>query len=155
MNQAIYMDYAATTPIDGRVLKLMSRYMGIEGVFGNPASRSHPYGWDSEKLIDEAKKAGCKNSQLMHSEKEIPFHEIENSDTIGISSGASAPENLVQPLLTNIKKDNSLTVRYYSISELASESNDIQKIKVGGYIKPNSIQISEDDQLEVSFFVFK
>ena len=57
--------------------------------------------------------------------------------------------------LTNIKKDNSLTVRYYSISELASESNDIQKIKVGGYIKPNSIQISEDDQLEVSFFVYQ
>ena len=38
--------------------------------------------------------------------------------------------------LTNIKKDDLLTVRYYSISELASESNDIQKIKVGGYIKP-------------------
>ena len=57
--------------------------------------------------------------------------------------------------LTNIKKDNSLTVRYYSISELASESNDIQKIKVGGYIKPNSIQISDDDQLEVSFFVYQ
>ena len=43
--------------------------------------------------------------------------------------------------LTNIKKDNALTVRYYSISELAKESNDIQKIKVGGYIKPNSINI--------------
>ena len=57
--------------------------------------------------------------------------------------------------LTNIKKDDSLTVRYYSISELASESNDIQKIKVGGYIKPNSIDISEDDQLEVSFFVYQ
>ena len=57
--------------------------------------------------------------------------------------------------LTNIKKDDSLTVRYYSISELASESNDIQKIKVGGYIKPNSIDISEDNQLEVSFFVYQ
>ena len=53
--------------------------------------------------------------------------------------------------LTNIKIDDSLTVRYYSISELAIESNDIQKIKVGGYIKPNSIDISEDDQIEVSF----
>ena len=57
--------------------------------------------------------------------------------------------------LTNIKQDSSLTVRYYSISELASESNDIQKVKVGGYIKPNSIEVSENDQLEASFFVYQ
>ena len=57
--------------------------------------------------------------------------------------------------LTNIKQDSSLTVRYYSISELASELNDIQKVKVGGYIKPNSIEVSENDQLEVSFFVYQ
>ena len=57
--------------------------------------------------------------------------------------------------LTNIKQDSSLTVRYYSISELVSEPNDIQKVKVGGYIKPNSIEVSENDQLEVSFFVYQ
>ena len=57
--------------------------------------------------------------------------------------------------LTNIKQDSSLTVRYYSISELTSEPNDIQKVKVGGYIKPNSIEVSENDQLEVSFFVYQ
>jgi cytochrome c-type biogenesis protein CcmE len=57
--------------------------------------------------------------------------------------------------LTNIKQDSSLTVRYYSISELASELNDIQNVKVGGYIKPNSIEVSENDQLEVSFFVYQ
>ena len=59
---------------------------------------------NSVRLVEVAKKAGCKNSQLMHSEKEIPFQEIKNSDTIGISSGASAPEKLVQELLKNIKK---------------------------------------------------
>ena len=57
---------------------------------------------NSVRLVEVAKKAGCKNSQLMHSEKEIPFKEIQNSDIIGISSGASAPEKLVQALLTNI-----------------------------------------------------
>ena len=57
--------------------------------------------------------------------------------------------------LTSIKKDNSLTVRYYSISELSREINDIQKVKVGGYIKPNSIEISDEDQLDVSFFVYQ
>merc|ERR1711991_874936 len=60
---------------------------------------------NSVRLVEVAKKAGCKNSQLMHSEKEIPFNEIDSSDTIGISSDASAPEKLVQTLINNIKKD--------------------------------------------------
>ena len=41
---------------------------------------------NSVRLVEVAKKAGCNNSHLMHSEKEIPFNEIENSDIIGISS---------------------------------------------------------------------
>ena len=57
-----------------------------------------------------AKKAGCNNSHLMHSEKEIPFNEIENSNTIGISSGASAPEKLVQELLNNLKKNRKVSI---------------------------------------------
>ena len=64
-----------------------------------------------------AKKAGCKNSQLMHSEKEIPFHEIENSDTIGISSGASAPEKLVQELIANLKKDRNISIEEVVVAE--------------------------------------
>ena len=55
MNHPIYMDYAATTPIDGRVAKLMSRYMDIEGVFGNPASRTHEFGWQAEEAVENAR----------------------------------------------------------------------------------------------------
>ena len=72
---------------------------------------------NSVRLVEVAKKAGCKNSQLMHSEKEIPFKEIENSDTIGISSGASAPEKLVQALLTNIKKDRKISIEEVVVAE--------------------------------------
>ena len=57
--------------------------------------------------------------------------------------------------LTNFKQDSSLTVRYYSVAELSDISNQIDKVKVGGYIKPNSIVISEEDQLEASFFVYQ
>ena len=53
----------------------------------------------------------------MHSEKEIPFHEIESSDTIGISSGASAPEKLVQALLSNIKKDRKVSIEEVIVAE--------------------------------------
>ena len=72
---------------------------------------------NSVRLVEVAKKAGCKNSQLMHSEKEIPFQEIENSDTIGISSGASAPEKLVQALLNNIKKDRKVFIEEVIVAE--------------------------------------
>ena len=72
---------------------------------------------NSVRLVEVAKKAGCKNSQLMHSEKEIPFHEIESSDTIGISSGASAPEKLVQALLNNLKKDRKVSIEEVVVAE--------------------------------------
>ena len=72
---------------------------------------------NSVRLVEVAKKAGCKNSHLMHSEKEIPFQEIKNSDTIGISSGASAPEKLVQALLNNIKKDRKVFIEEVVVAE--------------------------------------
>jgi cysteine desulfurase len=51
----IYLDYSATTPMDERVAKKMSEYLTIEGQFGNPASRSHEFGWDAEKAVDLAR----------------------------------------------------------------------------------------------------
>ena len=72
---------------------------------------------NSVRLVEVAKKAGCKNSQLMHSEKEIPFEEIDNSNTIGISSGASAPEKLVQTLLNNIKKERKVSIEEVVVAE--------------------------------------
>ena len=69
------------------------------------------------RLVEVAKKAGCNNSQLMHSEKEIPYSEIDNSNIIGISSGASAPEKLVQTLLNNIKKDRKVLIEEVIVAE--------------------------------------
>ena len=57
--------------------------------------------------------------------------------------------------LTSVKKDDSLTVRYYTIEELASKEFSISSVKVGGLIKPNSISINDKDQLEVSFYVYQ
>tara|TARA_A100000164_G_scaffold152180_2_gene135137 strand:- start:2028 stop:2972 length:945 start_codon:yes stop_codon:yes gene_type:complete len=72
---------------------------------------------NSVRLVEVAKKAGCLNSQLMHSEKEIPYNEIQNSNTIGVSSGASAPEKLVQELLENIKKNRKVSVEEVIVAE--------------------------------------
>ena len=50
-----YMDYSATTPVDPRVAEKMGKYLTMEGDFGNAASRSHYYGWQAEKAVDEAR----------------------------------------------------------------------------------------------------
>jgi cysteine desulfurase len=55
MTLPIYFDYSATTPVDKRVAELMCTYLTNEGIFGNPASRSHQYGWDAEKAVDKAR----------------------------------------------------------------------------------------------------
>jgi len=55
MSSPIYFDYSATTPVDKRVAELMCQYLTNEGVFGNPASRSHQYGWDAEKAVEKAR----------------------------------------------------------------------------------------------------
>ena len=72
---------------------------------------------NSVRLVEVAKKSGCDNAQLIHSQSEIPYELIENCSTIGISSGASAPEKLVQTLLNNIKKDRKVSIEEVIVAE--------------------------------------
>jgi 4-hydroxy-3-methylbut-2-enyl diphosphate reductase len=58
---------------------------------------------NSVRLVEVAQQSGCANSRLIHSESEIPFDKIQNCKTIGISSGASAPEILVENFIKKIK----------------------------------------------------
>lgn len=55
MRTPVYLDYAATTPVDPRVAEKMCDCLTIEGNFGNPASRSHKYGWLAEEAVETAR----------------------------------------------------------------------------------------------------
>ncbi len=56
MRKPVYLDYAATTPVDPRVVEKMVECLTIEGNFGNPASRSHIYGWRAEEAVENARR---------------------------------------------------------------------------------------------------
>jgi cysteine desulfurase len=55
MKLPIYFDYASTTPVDPRVIKKMHECLSMEGNFGNPASRSHVFGWKAEEAVETAR----------------------------------------------------------------------------------------------------
>lgn len=55
MKVPIYLDYAATTPADPRVAEKMIKCLTLDGTFGNPASRSHRFGWQAEEAVDIAR----------------------------------------------------------------------------------------------------
>ena len=56
MKLPIYMDYSATTPVDPRVAEKLCSYLTPAGSFGNPASRSHQFGWDADDAVEEARR---------------------------------------------------------------------------------------------------
>lgn len=56
MQLPIYLDYAATTPVDPRVATAMAECLTIESNFGNPASRSHQFGWKAEEAVENARR---------------------------------------------------------------------------------------------------
>ena len=70
---------------------------------------------NSVRLVEVAKNSGCKNSSLVHSESIAPFDEIDKCSVIGISSGASAPEILVDNFLNSLKEKYEVEIKEVEI----------------------------------------
>ncbi|AKC60095.1 aminotransferase class V-fold PLP-dependent enzyme [Blochmannia endosymbiont of Polyrhachis (Hedomyrma) turneri] len=81
MKLPVYFDYAATTPVDKRVARKMSKYLTLDGVFGNASSRFHYYGWQAEEAVDVAR-------------NQVASLVGANSDEIIFTSGATESINL-------------------------------------------------------------
>ena len=81
MKKPIYLDYSATTPVDPRVAEKLCRYLTLDGEFGNPASRSHQFGWHAEEAVEQAR--GHVASLIAADPKEIVW-----------TSGATESDNL-------------------------------------------------------------
>ena len=70
---------------------------------------------NSVRLVEVAKQSGCTSSQLIHSESDIPFSKIQTTKTIGISSGASAPEILVENFIDALKTKFNVSINEVEI----------------------------------------
>lgn len=75
---------------------------------------------NSQRLVEVAKKNGCENSLLLHTDLEFPEEQILNCKNLGLSSGASAPEILIQNLIKKIKK-----IRNVQIEEITSATENV------------------------------
>ena len=70
---------------------------------------------NSVRLVEVAKNNGCNKSELIHSESKVPIDKIANCETIGISSGASAPEILVEKFIKELKKEFTIEIEEVEI----------------------------------------
>ena len=70
---------------------------------------------NSQRLVEVAKNNGCNNAELIHSESNFPIEKLSSSKTIGISSGASAPEILVKEFINDIKKKFTVEIEEIEI----------------------------------------
>jgi cysteine desulfurase len=89
----IYMDYSATTPVDERVAEKMCSYLTRQGQFGNPASRSHQFGWQAEEAVQQAR---------------VDVAQLINADPREIiwTSGATESDNLAIKGVAHFYKKN-------------------------------------------------
>ena len=72
---------------------------------------------NSQRLVEVAKKSGCEKSELISFNKKLPIDLIVKSKKIGITSGASAPEQLVQDLILEVKKHCTVSIEEIVLTE--------------------------------------
>lgn len=149
MKTPIYFDYSATTPVDPRVADKMCQCLTLEGNFGNAASRSHQYGWDAEKLIDEAR---ANVAALINADpKEIVFTSgATESNNLAIKGVAHFYHKNGKHIITCKTEHKAVldTCRHleregYEVTYLDPEPNglvDLEKLKAA--IRPDTILVS-------------
>jgi len=97
MKKPVYLDYAATTPVDPSVAEEMMKFLTADGVFGNPASRTHGFGWQAEAAVEKARR---QVANLIHADpREIVW-----------TSGATESDNLaIKGAIEGIEQPHIIT----------------------------------------------
>ncbi len=143
----IYLDYSATTPVDPRVAQKMIPY--LTEMFGNPASRSHAYGWETEKAVEEAREHVA--ALLNADPKEIVWTSgATEGNNLAIKGAANFYKGKGKHLIT-VKTEHKATLdtmrelerQGFEATYLDPEPNgmlDLEKFKAA--IRPDTIVVS-------------
>ncbi|UDG81193.1 Cysteine desulfurase IscS [Candidatus Hartigia pinicola] len=120
MKLPIYFDYASTTPVDSRVVEKMIQYLTINGVFGNPASRSHVFGWQAEEAVDIARD---QIAELVNSNPQeiILTSGATESNNLAIKGAANSYKNKGKHIVTSKTEHKSVLDTCYQLENQGFE----------------------------------
>jgi len=131
MNKLIYLDYAATTPVDPRVADKLFQHLTMDGVFANPASRSHMYGWQAEAAVEGARK---QVANLLNADtREIVWTSgATESNNLAIKGAVEARKKRGKHIITSLSEHKAvidcfeyLESKGFSVTWLKPDSNGV------------------------------
>ena len=138
MKLPIYLDYSATTPVDPRVAKMMMQCLTLDGTFGNPASRSHRFGWQAEEAVDVARN---QIAELINADpREIVFTSgATESDNLAIKGAAHAQREKGRHIITSQTEHKAVLD---TCAQLETEGFDVTYLapQADGFIPPAMIE---------------
>ncbi|EJL92366.1 IscS subfamily cysteine desulfurase [Pantoea sp. GM01] len=149
MKLPIYLDYAATTPADPRVATKMMQFLTLDGTFGNPASRSHRFGWQAEEAVDVARN---QIAELVNADpREIVFTSgATEADNLAIKGAAQFHQARGKHIITSQTEHKAVLD---SCLQLANEGFDVTFLQPGsdGIVTPQMLESAlRDDTVLVS-----
>ena len=149
MKLPIYLDYAATTPVDPRVAEKMCACLTMDGVFANPASRSHLYGWQAEEAVEQARR---QVADLVGADpREIVWTSgATESDNLAIKGAAHAFAERGRHIVTSLVEHKAVID---PCRQLEREGFEVTWLKPGpdGRITPEQLQAAlREDTILVS-----
>ncbi|HIA59551.1 MAG TPA: IscS subfamily cysteine desulfurase [Gammaproteobacteria bacterium] len=149
MQFPIYLDYSATTPVDPRVAEKMSECLTLEANFGNPASRSHMFGWKAEEAVETARR---QVADLIHSDpREVVWTSgATESDNLAIKGAAHFYSKKGKHIITSriehkavLDSCRQLEREGFEVSYLDPEPSGLTKPEsVAAAIRPDTILVS-------------
>ncbi|MBP8924504.1 MAG: IscS subfamily cysteine desulfurase [Pseudomonadales bacterium] len=138
MRLPVYLDYFATTPVDPRVAESMMECLTLEGNFGNPASRSHVYGWRAEEAVERARR---EVADLLHADpREIVWTSgATESDNLAIKGVARFHRRKGRHLVSSLAEHKAVLD---SCRHLESEGFEVSYLRPGadGLVSPGTLR---------------
>ncbi|MDN6275021.1 IscS subfamily cysteine desulfurase [Psychrobacter sp.] len=152
-NNLIYLDYAATTPVAKSVAAKMSEYLTVDGIFGNPASRSHGYGWQAEEAVETARQ---QVAEVLNADpREIVFTSgATESDNLAIKGAAHFYQSRGKHIITSKIEHKAVLDTCRELEQEGFEITYLEPQPSTGLILPEQVKAAlRDDTILVSLMM--